>query len=422
MMSCALFLAGSLLTGCGASGKGASMDTAASTSSPAAPAPGYGVADNAYPAEIAVEEGIEVSGEATSAQDDQAQDQDGPTLLEEKLVYRCALEIETLDYPGTMASIKETIARYDGVIQSESETDSSYDWYHADYRKTGGTLHNYLKIRIPSKSYESFLSELDGVGKVISKSTSVDNISQEYYDTATQIEALQIQEKNLLAMLEKCETIEDMITVEERLTQVQYELNGLQTHRRYMDMDVAYSYVDISISEVMEYRQDSEPVRRSTFVDRLGNTVRSAFKGFLKFLEVLLFLFIYLLPYLIVAAVICLVFFRKPIRKFMAYRKEAKRAVQDRSKVQPAVRQPVPGTPPVGMPATGAPVTEAPVPGTLPVGMPATGAPTTEVPVPGTPATGMPVTGMPMPEMPETGAPATGMQQDGPSASPDQRS
>lgn len=86
----------------------------------------------------------------------------------------------------------------------------------------------------------------------------MDNISQRYYDTTAQIVALQIQEKNLLAMMEKCETIEDMITVEQRLSEVQYQFDSLQTTRQYMDMDVAYSYVNISVSEVMEYHRDSD--------------------------------------------------------------------------------------------------------------------------------------------------------------------
>lgn len=216
------------------------------------------------------------------------------------------------------------------MIQSESESDSGHDWYYADYRKTGGTMHNYLEVRIPSKDYENFLSELDGVGKIISKSTSVDNISQKYYDTTAQIEALQIQEKNLLAMLEKCETIEDMITVEQRLSEVQYELNTLQTNRRYMDMDVAYSYVNINVSEVMEYRQDSEPIRRNTFVDRLKNTILSTGRGFLYFLEGLLFFMIYLAPYMLIIALICFVFLRKKIRYILEQRKikTAQRHVQ----------------------------------------------------------------------------------------------
>lgn len=188
----------SLLTGCGgASGGSQSMmtaDSAAPSDNTAAmDSYGSGFASDNYAgaeAEIAVEEGMTKSQaqEETPGMADMA-------LLEEKLVYHCNLEIETLDYAATMTSVKAAIAKYSGVIQSESESDSGHDWYYESYRKTSGTLHNYLEVRIPSKDYNNFLEELGGVGKVISKTTSVDNISQKYYDTTAQIEALRIQEK-----------------------------------------------------------------------------------------------------------------------------------------------------------------------------------------------------------------------------------
>lgn len=354
-----LAIAGSLLTGCGASSESMKATDQAVTESTAGNHNTAKPASNKYnntsyelsaemplasadSASSAKDEGIaydantsyneEVAADEVVAEDDtattvenQTQSLDTMTLLEEKLVYYCDLDIETLDYAGTMSAIKDSIKKYGGVIQSENESDDSYHWYYEDYRKTGGTLHNYLQVRIPSEKYDSFLSELDGIGKIISKSTSVDNISQQYYDTTTQIEALQIQEKNLLAMLEKCETIEDMITVQERLSEVQYELNSLQTTKRYMDVDVAYSYVNINVSEVLEYHYESEPVKTNTFIDRLQNTLKSTGTGFLSFMEGLLFIVIRLMPYLLIAAVICLIF-RKKIKQKLDDRKADKAA------------------------------------------------------------------------------------------------
>jgi hypothetical protein len=255
----------------------------------------------------------------------QGKDSDSATLLEEKLVYYCDLDIETLDYDTTISSIKDTIKKYNGIIQSENESDSSYNWYYENYQKTSGTMTDYIEIRVPSANYENFVNEMDGVGKITSKSTSVDNISQKYYDTTSQIEALQIQEQNLLEMLERCETIEDMITVEDRLSEVRYQLNSLQTSKRYMDTDVAYSYVNINVSEVMEYHYTQEPVKNNTFLDRLKNTIKSTGTGFLSFLEGLLFLVIRLFPYLVIIAIICLIF-KKKIKSAIAKRKDKKAA------------------------------------------------------------------------------------------------
>jgi hypothetical protein len=319
-----LILATTLMTGCGSSSDYAtstseleSYDTATSSSTSS-----NGIASSSSSSYDS--ESIEVSEEANN---------DSTTLLEEKLVYHCALDIETLDYDTTIASIKDTIKKYNGIIQSENETDSSYNWYYENYQKTSGTMTDYIEVRIPSASYESFINELDGVGKITSKSTSVDNISQEYYDTTSQIEALQIQEQNLLEMLEKCETIEDMITVEDRLSEVRYELNNLQTNKRYMDTDVAYSYVNINVSEVMEYHYTQQPNKTNTFLDRLKNTIKSSYTGFLTFLEAMLFLIIRLFPYIVIIVLIRLIF-KKQIKVAIEKRKEKKAAKKEHKQLK----------------------------------------------------------------------------------------
>ena len=289
-------LTAGLLTGCG--GSSPASDGASNTAAPYeaydnyAPAAdadyGAGIAQNSYSMATAAEEAEYVDSEYQE-ENKTTQNMDSMTLLEEKLVYRCNLSIETLDYAGTMKSIKEAISKYGGIIQSENETDSSYEWYYADYRKTQGTMRNYIEVRVPTANYDNFVSAMDGIGKITSKSSSIDNISQQYYDTTTQIEALKIQEKNLLEMLEQCSTIEEMITVQDKLTSVQYDISRLQTNKRYMDVDVAYSYVNISIDEVMEFRVEEEPVKTNTFMDRLVNTIKSTYSGFLMFLEIILF-------------------------------------------------------------------------------------------------------------------------------------
>lgn len=200
-------------------------------------------------------------------------------------------------------------------------------------------MSNYLRVRVPSQNYQSFIGELDGVGKMVSKSTSIENISQEYYDTAVEIEALELQEQNLLAMMERCETIEDMIVVQDRLTEVQYQLNRLKTEQRYMDVDVAYSYVNIRIEEVMEYRNDT-PVKTNTFFDRFKNTLTDTGKGFLNFLEELLFFVIRLIPYALFGFLLWFLF-RKPIGKWREKRrekKERKKAEQSQKREQEHIK------------------------------------------------------------------------------------
>lgn len=271
---------------------------------------------------------------------------------EEKLVYTCNMEIETTEYKKTLSAIEKNIKKYNGIIDYQNEMDDANDWYYSDYRKTTGTMACGMKIRIPSKDYQAFLSSLEGKGKIKSKSMNVENISRSYYDTKTVIEALEIQEQRLLHMMKEAKSIKDMIAVEERLTEVQEELNRNKTALSIMDTDVAYSTVNLNITEVLEYKPAVVGKKTNTFMERLKNVLEDSWHNFLILLEKLLFSLIYFIPFVIVFGPVCLIIIAlynrynrkkkektaKKKREFNAFkekdekeRKEMKKAMEEES-------------------------------------------------------------------------------------------
>lgn len=238
------------------------------------------------------------------------------TLNMEKLVYKCAMSIETMEYQKSYDAIKAALEEVGGIVQYERQTDDGSRWYYEDYVKHNGTLHATISCRVPTAKYNEFVNSVSGVGKVMDKQTSVDNISQEYYDSTTKVQSLKIQEERLLTMLSQATTIEEMLNIEDRLEDLRYEISQLETKIIYMDMDVAYSYVDIELEEVLEYSVVEEPVKKNTFIDRLVNTVKDSADEFLDLCEELLFTFIYLIPYILIGGVAIIVICK--VRKIKA--------------------------------------------------------------------------------------------------------
>lgn len=232
----------------------------------------------------------------------------------EKLVYRCSMEIETLNYTDTISSIKSSISNYKGIIESESEWDDAYNWYYEDYVKTYGTKNMELTVRIPTNDYENFLLSLDGNGKITSKTSTVENITKQYNETDTYIKSLEKQQDRLLEMMDAAVAIEDMITIESRLTEVQYQLNNAKNELATMDNDVEYSTVTLRITEVLEYSKNEVGKKTNTFLDRLVNTVEESFESFFNILEFLLFAIIRLIPVALIFIPIGLII-KKTIKK-----------------------------------------------------------------------------------------------------------
>ena len=101
-------------------------------------------------------------------------------------------------------------------------------------------------------------------------------------------------------MLEKAGTVEEMLKIEERLCDVQYQIEALTNTQRTIDNDVKYATFYLNLNEVTKYTSPAP----KTFGDRLGDTISESGESFLEVLEGLLFVFIYLAPYLAILAVI----------------------------------------------------------------------------------------------------------------------
>lgn len=251
-------------------------------------------------------------------------------LDSQKLIYTCNINIESLEFTATQAKIQELITQYGGFVESNRLYDNAYGWYYSSYEKTSGTLTQELTVRIPSEHYDAFVNGVSSVGKVQNKTESVQNITTQYNDTETTVKSLRAQEKRLLEMMEACNSIDDMITVERRLSEVQMQLERYQTQLNAYDADVKFSTINIVLKEVQEY---TPVIEEQNFFQRLKEHLETTVEDFGDFIEWALFASIYLLPYGLIIAILVIL-----IRKVVSNRK-AKRSAT--TTVVPAATAPV---------------------------------------------------------------------------------
>ncbi len=214
----------------------------------------------------------------------------------EKIVYTGNVRIETKDYDAFLNEFNALTAKYSGIVQSMSE--NSY----------GERRHLSYTLRIPAERFEEYLEEVrNGSGSVTSVSSDAENITRRYNDNELRIETLRTQHERLLKLLEEASGLSDVILIEDRLSEVEYELNSLTSYRQDMDEDTTYATVYVSIEEVMIYTKTS-------FGKRLKDAFGDSFRNFVTGVQDFLIDVIYALPTLILLAVLVLVL-RRPAGK-----------------------------------------------------------------------------------------------------------
>lgn len=242
-------------------------------------------------------------------------------IQKEMLVYSCYMTVDTLDFNTSMNAFKNNLNVYGGFIETENFSDGGGGgrWYYENEEK----WQSYnATVRIPSRNYEAFCNSAGDLGDLRSKTSNVQNLSQEYSDLSTTLEIYEAKEQRYIALLADITEDEYAVAIERELTDIQIQIAGIKTRMNQISTDVAYSYVYFTLNEVKEYV--SEPIKTDTFFDRLVYTLKDAGETFLDFLEGLLFFLIYTLPYLLIIGIII----------FIIVKSAKKRRAKKREKMQ----------------------------------------------------------------------------------------
>ncbi len=113
-----------------------------------------------------------------------------------------------------------------------------------------------------------FLSQVAENGNITSRSEQETDVTLDYVDLDSHKAVLLAEQERLLSFLEQAETVEEMIMLESRLSEVRYQIESMERQLRTYDNQVEYSTVYLSITEVVELTP--VPVRQQTTWERIG--------------------------------------------------------------------------------------------------------------------------------------------------------
>ena len=248
--------------------------------------------------------------------DDGGSGENAPDENPEKIIYSADVTVETTDFDGSLAKIEELLASCGGWVESSSVNGANF---YQKSRGYGGTRSASYILRIPSDRFDELMSSLSSLGNVPYTHTYTENVTSQYYDTEAHMKAYQTQEDRLLEMMEKAETVEDIVILEDRLTELRWRIESLQSTLKNWDRRVSYSSVSLSLQEVQEYTPEAET--RLSYGQRLWRSLKDGLRGVAEFFEELLIWFVGALPTLAILAVLALLL-RLPVKKALARRRE----------------------------------------------------------------------------------------------------
>jgi len=297
-----------ILAGCGSSKDSYSNGGAAYTEEAS---DSYYASDDFY--ETAIEEDVAEDG---YDQGQESREENSSVQSNRKLIKKVSLTVETTEFDKLIDHLTAKIDRLGGYVESsEIYGGGIYD---------GSTRSAEYTVRIPSASLDSFVSEVSEESNVTHKSQNVEDITLQYVDLQSKKEALSVEQERLLALLEEADSLESVITLESRLTDVRYELQSMESRLRTYDNLVDYSTVNISIHEVEIYT----PPEPTGIWEEISTGFVGSLKGVGNGILDFVIGFIVALPYLVVWGIIITVIVLI-VRKIKKHRKAKEERKQE---------------------------------------------------------------------------------------------
>ena len=215
----------------------------------------------------------------------------------EKLIYSASATVETTEFDQTVEKLTALVAEYGGFVESSSINGSNY---YSQSRGYSSERYASYVIRVPSDRFSTLMSSLSTLGNVPYSHTYTENITAQYYDTDARLTAYKTQETRLLEMMEIAETVEDLISIEEKLTELRYKIESLQSTLNNWDRQVSYSSLNLEVQEVIEYTPES----RMSYGQELALALTNGLKRTGEFFKDLLLTLVGALPALVILAVV----------------------------------------------------------------------------------------------------------------------
>ncbi len=201
-----------------------------------------------------------------------------PNVYERKIIYKADAQLYTDNLKETIAVIKGAVNKADG------------EWFD---NESISEKNAYFTVRVKSENLDEFLDKVSESGTVRNLNKSASDISLQYHDIELRIESLETEYERLTELKSRA-SFNELFQIEQRQSQIRYELNRMQGSLNKYDSLIEYSEVTLSIYE------QSPPPDSVPFGTRLNKVFKGAWNALRTFLEWLLIIVTAIFPFAVV--------------------------------------------------------------------------------------------------------------------------
>lgn len=179
-------------------------------------------------------------------------------VSQRKIVRTATLEVTVDDVGGAVQQVENAALGAGGFVSGSSLTVENPGASSDQPKRQRATI----TVRVPAEAYASVMARLRGFAKEVkSENSETSEVTEEYTDLQARQRNLEATEARYLDLLAKAESINDILTVQDRLSSVRAEIEQVQGRIKLLDdlTDLATITVQLSLPPVTAVEPQAQP-------------------------------------------------------------------------------------------------------------------------------------------------------------------
>lgn len=169
--------------------------------------------------------------------------QDGDAAAPEQAVEKASIistgsvSLRAKDVAETRSQVQHITDRHSGQVTQQETSDSDDD----------GPSHARLVLRIPSKSFDAAMTDLEETATLVDSNTTTTDVTTEVVDTEVRVKNARTSIERIRTLLSRADAIGDVIAIESELARREADLNSLLAQQAALEDQTSLSTITVSI-------------------------------------------------------------------------------------------------------------------------------------------------------------------------------
>lgn len=167
-----------------------------------------------------------------------------PSLLDRQVILNGSLALSVSDVSAAFDEASRLARANGGYVEKSSFNASA----QAPNQKSAT-----LRLRVPSDQYDQLVSQLRGIpgAKIQNEGSQSTEVTEQYTDLQSRLRNLQRTEQSYLSLLNQAKSVQDIITVSDRLDSVRGQIEQIQGRINVLDHAIDLATIDLTLAPVV---------------------------------------------------------------------------------------------------------------------------------------------------------------------------